>query len=75
MGGGIGPLVNTFEQVSSDDNQMSVAGVTPGSDVQGVPYHVTFPMMHVMSPTPSSEQNDRQLPVKTLPSRNFIGGG
>ena len=28
-GGGLGPQVNKFEQVSSDDHQMSVAGRDP----------------------------------------------
>ena len=31
VGGGVGPQVNKFEQVSSDDHQMSVAGgMSPG---------------------------------------------
>ena len=58
-------------------HQMSVAGRThltfPG---WGLSYNVTYPMMHVMLPTyPPVEQNDRQTPVKTLPSRNFVGLG
>ena len=31
---------------------------------EGVPYHVTYPLMHFMLPTPSV---DRQMPMKTLP--------
>ena len=60
--------MNRFEQVSSDHHQMSLAGGSTGlmpreqSDVLGgtrpdlswgwVPYHVTFPMMHLMLPPP-----------------------
>ena len=65
--GGIDPQVNKFEQVSSDEIQMSIEGVVvPRSDVlgggrgeergrcpglmsrwgKGVPYYVTYPMMH-----------------------------
>ena len=39
----------------------------------GVPYHVTYPMMHLMLPTLPQPKN-RQMTVKTLPSRNFIFG-
>ena len=38
-----------------------------------VPYNVTYPKMHVMYlPCPSG---NRQIPVKTFPSRNFFAGG
>ena len=38
-GGGVGPQVNKFEQVPSDDHQMSVAGGRyPGLMSKGVPY-------------------------------------
>ena len=62
-GMGIGPQMNKFEQVSSDDHQISVArewrstrvsfggwGGYPGlrSEKEGVRYHVTYAMMHVM---------------------------
>ena len=65
--GRVGPEVNKFEQVSNDDHQMSVAGVAPRSDVhwagdvslmsgEGIPYHVTYPKMHVMYlPSPRTE--------------------
>ena len=43
-GEGVGPQDNKFVQVSSDDHQMS--------DVQGVRYNITYPMMHVMCPPP-----------------------
>ena len=61
-GGGVQSQVNKFEQVSNDDHQKSLAGgrVCPGGRVctEGVPpYHVTYPMMHVMLPTPC-EQTD-----------------
>ena len=48
--------MNEFEQFSSVGHQMSVAeGVGPGSGVQGVPYHVTYPMMHLMLLIPYGE--------------------
>ena len=52
-GGGVGPQVNKFEQVSSDDHQISVAGKdgsrSPGMmSGEGVPFHGTYPMMHMM---------------------------
>ena len=37
------------------------------SHVEGVPYYVTHPMMHL---TPVN----RQMAMKTLPSRNFVCG-
>ena len=48
------PEMNNTEQVSSDDHQMSAAGVSgyPRFHVGGVPYNVTYPMMHVMLPIP-----------------------
>ena len=65
-GGGVGPQVNHFEQVSSDDHQMLVVGGRyrglmfgegwRGGEEgrsKGVPYHLTYPMMHLMLP-PSS---------------------
>ena len=59
--GRVGPQVNKFEQFTSNDRQILVAWGTPGlmpkgwSDVQGVPYHVTYAVMHVMflPPTPN----------------------
>ena len=38
--GVVDPQMNKFERVSSDHHQMLHAG-------QGVPYHVTYPMMHL----------------------------
>ena len=45
--------MNKFEQVSSDDHQMSLAGTFPRSDLQmGVtPCNVTYSMNHVIVPT------------------------
>ena len=41
----------------------------------GYPYHMTYPTMHVMLPShPPCGQNDGQMPVKTLPSRNYCLG-
>ena len=38
-----------------------------------LPYHVTYPMIHLMLPTPSSPHHvNRQMPAKTLPSRNLV---
>ena len=56
--GKVCPQVNKFEQVSSNDYQMSVAmggyprGGYPKSHVLGrdVHYHMSYPMMHVMLP-------------------------
>ena len=67
----IGPQVYKFEQVFSDDHQMSVVGGRS---------HVWYPGMlgpnasWVMVTCGPPEQNDRQTPVKTLPSRNFVFG-
>ena len=44
-GGEVGPQVNEFEQVSSDDHQMSVEGVGPMSSIQRSEeggYHVWY---------------------------------
>ena len=37
-----------------------------------IPYHVAYPMMHVMYLPPNLV--NRQMHVKTLPSRNFVCG-
>ena len=52
-----------------------VQGVAPGRMLRlgVVPYHVTYSMMHVILPT-LSLGTERHTPVKTLPSRNFLGG-
>ena len=78
---GVGLPVNRFEQVSSDDKQMSVAGGVQGlmsSAAWGVgpqvPCHVTYPMMHVRLPTNPRPRPPayRHTPVKTLPPRDFF---
>ena len=59
--GGAGPQVNKFKQVSSDDHQMPL---TEDGYVRGYPYHVTFPIIHVMLlPRPLNRH------LMTLPSR------
>ena len=60
---GAGPQVNKFEQVSSSYHQMSAAedrltGLMPGEGAEGVPYHVTYPMVHVMYLPPPHVQNE-----------------
>ena len=73
-GGGGKSQMNKFEQVSSDHHQMSLAGESQllchigvsGLIFRwvpylswGVPYHVTYPMLHLMLPTPlRCEQTD-----------------
>ena len=78
--------MNKFEQVSSDDNLMLPAGGGyvqegvgmsrgEGGYVQGgggYPYHVIYPLMHVM--LPNTPRPQRHMPVKTLPSRNYCCG-
>ena len=67
--------VNKFERVSSVGHQILVAGgVGHRSEVHGVPYHVAYPMMHLMLPMPSPRV-ERQTPVKTLhPATSFASG-
>ena len=55
----VDPQVNKVEQVSSDDHQMSVEGGRVVQEVcqgmcmfRGGGYHVTYPMIHLMLPTP-----------------------
>ena len=62
---GIGLQVNKFEQVSSDDHQMSVAGR------KGYPCPNTLWVMVTWDPP---EQKNQQTSVKTLPSGNFVCG-
>ena len=62
--------MNKFEQISSDDQQMSHAGGRVCPEESGMSrgvgcpgdtsYHETYPMMHVMLPIPP-----RHIPVKT----------
>ena len=51
------PQLNKFEQVSFVGHQMSVTGAGPRLDVGGVvPYHVTYPMRHlVLTLTPCGQ--------------------
>ena len=65
---GLGPQMNKFQQVSSDHHQISLArGRSPGLMLRGTPtcdlYHDAFGVSY---PSPM----DRQIPVKTLASRN-----
>ena len=55
--------MNKFEQVSVDEHQMSVDGGEGrvsqrdvGYPRVDIPYHVTYPIIHVMLPNP--RQND-----------------
>ena len=78
--------MNKLEQVSSD-HQMSLAG-GPRSDVKGVPslisgggakgvgdlYSEVQCIISNGHMTGSSLPPDGHTPVKTLPSRNFVGG-
>ena len=74
---GVGPQVNKFEPVSSDNHQMSVADWSRYSSLmsrggEGVPDYLIYPVMHVMYLSlPGTEQ---QMPVKALPFRNFVCG-
>ena len=77
----VDPQVNKVEQVSSDDHQMSVEGEGGGPKgyVRGcvcsgegvtmwpIPWYIWCYLPH-------SEQNDRQMPMKTLPSCNYCCG-
>ena len=93
-GRGVGPQVSKVEQNSSDDHQMSVAGVGGGGRClgsmsrmrredkregrgwKGVPYRVTYPMMHILylpSPTSLNRMTDtcesitfQQLRLRTV---------
>ena len=79
VGGRVGPKVNKFEQISSDDHQLLLAGGKYLQEIHGVgryvqtggsPDHVAFPMINVMLPTLTLEQNDRslwnQLPLRVV---------
>ena len=74
------PQVNKFGQVFSDHHPMSLAE-RARSDVQGyltdlsqgVPYHVTYPMMHLMLPIPLWTDKclwKHYLPAKVFASSN-----
>ena len=60
---GVGPQVNKFDHVSSDDHQMSVA--------RGGAYDRLGSYAHL---PPVDRMTDGQMPVKTLPSRNSVFG-
>ena len=74
-GWGVGPQVNKFEQVFSDDHQMSVAGLMSGiwgrGRVEGYPCPEVSWVMVMWGPP---NKNDRQTSAKTLPSCNFVCG-
>ena len=79
----LGPQVNRFEQISSEDHQMSLVGGRVCLDGVGVgyvgssTYHTINSMMHVMlrtSPPPLCVQNEGQTPVKTLSPRHYCPG-
>ena len=77
---GVGPQINKFEKVSSDHHQMSLAGEEGRSPwvwclgEMWVPYHVTYPMMHLMLTTPSQLWTDRCLWKHYLPATSIAGG-
>ena len=58
----VGPQVNKFEQVFSDDHQMSVVEREVGNYSTMDNSHMGFP------------PSDRQTPVKALPFFNFVCG-
>ena len=73
------PQMITFEQVSIDHHQMSLAGGSPGlmsrwggtlSDLSGgtLPCGLTHDVFDVTYPP----NRQMQMPVKTLPSRKFL---
>ena len=70
------PQMNKFEQVFSDHYQMSVAeGVSiPDGEGVGMPGggYPNYPIIQKMYLTPPP-RTEWQTPVKTLPSRNFVG--
>ena len=86
--GQVGPQVNKFEQVFSDDHQMSVAGGggsssglmlgeggrSPGLMFRRVSYHVTYPMMHVTYQLIAPLWTDGCLWKHYLPATSFVDG-
>ena len=74
VGWGVGPQVNKFELVSSDDHQMSVVREYVPCLVGGGggKSHVECIMDNGHMKIPMDIMTDGQKPVKTLPSRNFI---
>ena len=80
--GGGGPEGNTFEQVSSDGHQMSVArgkagargipGLMPGDPVQWGPRNHGW-WSHG-APPPSWTDRMKETRLNTLPPRNSVGG-
>ena len=73
---GVGPQMNKFEQISSDHHQMSLVGIglqvsCPGTgEGDTLPCNLSYDAFDVTYPP--SPQNDRQKPVNTLPSHNFV---
>ena len=76
---GVAPQVNKFEQASIDVHQgcrVSQRGVAGRLLQRRVLYHVIYPMMHVMLPTPSPWTEwliDRHLWKHYLPATLFAG--
>ena len=66
-----GPQVNKFEQVSSDDHQISLAGRV-GLGLEGELYSEVRCTIASL-PSHMGTHVDRQRELKTLPSRNFVG--
>ena len=84
-----GVIKDKLEQVSSDGHQMSLAGgqfqespclMSEGRGVgagQGGGEGVLYSEVHCIMGNGhmgTSQQSDKQTPVKTLPFRNFVGG-
>ena len=73
---GVGPQMNKFEQISSDHHQMSLVGKglqvsCPGTgEGDTLPGNLSYDAFDVTYPLPP--QNDREKPVKTLPSHNLV---
>ena len=65
--------VNKFEQVSTTDHQMSLAGWSIYGGEGGRPGLADGVRPCTGGPS-SSSHVDRQTHIKTVPSRNFFGG-
>ena len=72
-----GPEVNKFEQVSSDGYQMSLGGTWGAKSGRGccpVGSNASWVIGVIITWEPLPNQIDGQTRLKTLPSRNFVGG-
>ena len=79
IGVGVGPEMNKFEQVSSDHNQMSLAGGRSSGlmSMEGKGYlacHLSHDKFDVTYYPHVDRMSGGQTPVKTLPSHNSVGG-